>query len=566
MAARARSALTGFAPFGFDTSITAHHVLVQARPRGGRGQARIDGDLLVLDGELSADCRARLRRSLAPAPVDGDDLVLIHGARQCFGERFAEHLQGRFALVLFDAREQTCWLLRDTLGERALHLRVDGARLIVATRASALLAAANLPMVENPASIAAYFALRAPAPGEGFWQGVQTVVAGECLRIHRGGLRSRRHAFTLSSQPLRFASDQEAVAAWRDVLSSACARTLADATQPALLLSGGIDSSALAVSSAALRRDLIACSWRLPDFPSADETAFVAATVAQLELPLIAITGTEDWPLARLDQWSVEDEAPLANPYQWLHQALFAQAAGQGVDVMLSGNFGDHLYADTLPNPGWRAGLRRLLQPMPSMLSGLRRLLRRYPASPDWLLDSWQRPLSAAYRDAPHGLLAPEAELDAELGRRLATSFGIDVQFPYRDPEVIRFMAALPALYSRRGETRKWITREMLREQLPESVRQRAKAGSLEAYFRHGVLGLAHAQVETLLRDPDARWPRYVKTDRLYAALAAPTSESELLLLWLAISYELWWRAHQGSGPAVLASQRLQPVLIEQKP
>jgi len=566
LAQRAMASLRGFAPFGFATQHFDGGLLVVARDRQSEGFEIIGRDCVVIDGALSAHCRQQLQSEIAG--FSASDARLIHTAITRWGEHAGAHLQGRFAIAMVDRQRDVLWLMRDTLGERALHLRTNGDRQYVATRASALLRAANLSMAENPASIAAYFALRAPASGEGFWQGVQAVKAGECLCISRRQQRSRREAFALSVRPLRFASDQAAVSAWRDVLSAACARALADAKQPGLLLSGGIDSSALAVNGVGLRPELIACSWSLPEFPSADESAHVAATVVQLGLPLMAIKGGEDWPLARLDQWSVEDEAPLANPYRWLHQALYARAAGCGVDVMLSGNFGDHLYADVRPNSDWRTGLRdnvrRILQPMPRLLAGLRRLLGRYPAPPDWLLEVWRAPLNGVYQDVPHCLLTAEAELDAELGRRSSVSFGIDIRFPYRDPEVIRFMAALPAEYSRRNEIGKWITREMLRGQLPESVRQRPKAGSLEAYFRHGVLGLARAQVASLLRDPEAQWPRYVKAERLYAALAAPTSESELLLLWLAISYELWWRAHLGLGPAVLASSQPQPEVIEQ--
>jgi len=188
-------------------------------------------------------------------------------------------------------------------------------------------------------------------------------------------------------------------------------------------------------------------------------------------------------------------------------------------------------------------------------MRGLRRLLGRYPALPHWLAETWRQPLQSAYIGAGHPLLAVEAELDAELGRRHSSSFGLDLRFPYRDVEVIRFMASLPAHFSVRDGARKWITREAMRDRLPERVRTRAKAGSLEPFFRKAILGDANALVQRLLRDPGAKWPRYVMPEQLWAAVAQPATEAELLLIWLAVSYELWWRAHAGLGPAVLASE-----------
>ena len=556
LALRAMASLRGFAPFGFDTQRVEGGLLVVARDRQHAGFETIGADLLVLDGALSARCRSELQLALGAAPCS--DAKLAHAAFERWGEHAARRLQGRFALVMVDRRREVVWLLRDPLGERSLHVRSAGAKLYICTRASALLAAANLPMAENPQSIAAYFALRAPASGEGYWQGVRAVQSGECLRVEERGTRGSMQRFDLSLRAHRFASDQEAVAAWQAVLQGACARALADSTRPAILLSGGIDSSALAATVAHTRPDLIACSWRLPDFPSADESAFVAATVAKLELSALSISDGQDWPLARLEQWLVEDETPHANPYQWLLRRLYFQAAGRGADVMLSGNFGDHLYADQLPYPIWRttvgAYLRRFLQQTPGLMRTLRRTLMRYPALPDWLVDDWRRPMQLAHAEVTHPLLAAEAELDAELGRRQSAAYGIDLRFPYRDAEVIRFMAALPPQFSERGGIHKWITREALRDRLPERVRSRTKSGSLEPFFRHGILVQARNSVETLLGHRSARWPIYVKAERVWAALENPASESDLLLIWLAVSYELWWRAHAGLGPAMLAS------------
>jgi hypothetical protein len=48
-----------------------------------------------------------------------------------------------------------------------------------------------------------------------------------------------------------------------------------------------------------------------------------------------------------------------------------------------------------------------------------------------------------------------------------------------------------------------------------------------------------------------------VKAERLFTVLENPSSEADLLLIWLTLSYELWWRAHSDLGPAVLTSRRL---------
>jgi asparagine synthase (glutamine-hydrolysing) len=132
--------------------------------------------------------------------------------------------------------------------------------------------------------------------------------------------------------------------------------------------------------------------------------------------------------------------------------------------------------------------------------------------------------------------------------------FGIELLTPYRDPRVVDFAARLPAHYQYRSGQSKFLTREAMRALLPETVRTRPKSGSLAPFFRKGVLHQSASEVARLLDARDARWPQYVAPEALQRARKNPLTESDLLLIWLCISYELWWRAHSGSGPAVLAS------------
>ena len=566
-AARAVASLRACLPLACRQQVTDVHTAVIAGASIDPTGFDIDGDLLLLDGALSVTCRSELQRTLGlPQSADA---VIVQRAFALWGAAAASRLEGRFALVLVDRRRACVWLLRDVLGECSLYFSRSASALSVSTSVSTLIAAQCLPKVENATAIAAFFALRAPAPGSCFWQGVQALQAGECLCVSATTTRSTKRTFDLSGQPVKFASDAAAVAAWQAVLQAACGRAVAAARRPAVLLSGGIDSTALAAISAGLRPDLLAVSWRLPAFPSADESALIAATAGQLGIELRSTLAAADWPLARLSAWSMDPDTPLVNPYRWLQHGVLQQAFVGGADVILSGNFGDHLYPDSpQPRSPWRRLRQRLLRrldPYPRLLAGLRWAARVPSTAPDWLLPKWRPSLPEQLPSLPP-VLTHESMQDANLGRSFAARFGLDLRFVYRDPEVIRFMAALPRQWMQRDQTQKWITREVLRGHVPEAVRERRKSGSLEPYFRFGVCQQEAAAVAELLHRPDVRWPRYVRADALLAALANPATEAELLLIWLAISYELWWRAQWGLGPAMLASGPLPPVATESLP
>jgi asparagine synthase (glutamine-hydrolysing) len=546
---------------GFDQRITATGSLV-----------------LWMDGRLGVNSRRLLESRLA-ATVDClgvSDAACVGLAWPMDGESLLSRLEGDFALVVFDTAARMLWLMRSHGGSRGLYFVDDGQRVVVATRPSAALRAAGRDLQESASAVAAYFALRAPAAGACYFQDVTAVVSGSYRVLSASGRRDRQIPIAKVEPVLQFNADAEAAAAWREVLAAAVGDALEGRRQPGVMLSGGLDSSTLAALAVGKRPDLKACSWRLPQTPESDEHAWIAATRTHLGLAAHEFDGAADWPLARLAQWPVEDDGPPSNPYRWLQQHLFSVAADAGCDALITGNFGDHLYPDAAQwlgsgladrGAGWvGAELYRLLrQNGPRALwrdPGWRSWMKNRPtgdplwSAPDWMTARWraQLPVDLGSAMPSAGADSAEALQDAELGRRFHNMFGIELLTPYRDHRVMDFAARLPAHYQYRGGQSKFLTREAMRTILPEPVRTRPKSGSLMPFFRHGVLHRSAVEVAQLLDAEDARWSRYVAPAALARAREKPLTEPDLLLIWLCISYELWWRAHWGGGPAVLAS------------
>lgn len=540
-----------------------------------------DGALVIwIDGRLSTECRRRLADALGvqSGSARDNDAALIRSGWSMWQQSVADRLDGDFALVIFDASRHALWLMRSPGSSRGLYFVAAAQKVVVATRPTAALHAAGGALKESHPAVAAYFSLRAPAVGTCYFENVSAVSPGELHAFDTSGHRIVKPAARKESSALHFGDDVEAGDAWRDVLTAAVHDQLDGWRQPGVLLSGGMDSSVLASLGARIRPDLRAYSWRLPQMPVSDESTWIDATCKHVGIPAHAFNGDADWPLARLSQWPVEDDGPPSNPYRWLQQHAFVTAARSGCDALMSGNFGDHLYppdalwlrsavadrglgwalAEELRllrrlgpravwrDPGWRASLR-----------GATKNRQVTWDAPGWMQPHWREALIDLLGSAEPDTRAdsPEALQDAELGRRFHCLFGIELVAPYRDPRVIDFAAALPAHYQYRHGQSKWLTREIMRGALPETVRSRPKAGSLAAFFRKGVLDRSAVEVARLLDAADARWPQYVAPEALRRAREKALTEADLLLIWLCLSYELWWRAHWGAGPAVLASR-----------
>jgi asparagine synthase (glutamine-hydrolysing) len=576
--AAAERSLGGFALAGWHRVDAESFAASIAREHGAPPPSASTSAIVLFDGRLTSQSRAQLLREAGAAMVPGErDAHLIARLWERGAERISASLAGDFALAVYEPAARRLWAMRGDGGARGLYFVQGGDRIAVASRAAAAAAAAGVAIRECPEAIAAYFALRAPPRGLSCLDGVASLAPGARAAFGIDGLEVIAAPARARAAPARHADDDEAAEAWRALLADAIDEGLADCTRPGILLSGGLDSSTLAALAVAQRSDLVACSWTLPQTPDADEQRWIAATTTQLRLATRVIDGDGDWPLAQ-SPWPVEDDGPAANPYRGLHQRLYRAAAGAGCDALITGNFGDHLYPEPGPalRSAWRERGARWTFAQYARFArthgvaaawrepGWRQALRAHAAvrwmPPAWLHPEWRQPLAALFGDAPPGTGADadEAIHDAEHGRRFHCMHGIELIAPYRDRRVIDFAAALPAHFQHRPGAAKWLTRSAMQGQLPDSVRLRPKGGSLVPFFRRGVLDREASRVHRLLAASDARWPRYVTTSALQAAQVRARegsfTESDLLLIWRVTSYELWWRAHSGSGHAVLAS------------
>ena len=550
-----------------------------AREQGVAALVSADGTTVVFDGWLRNARELAAGAGLAP---DAGAAEIVRVLWRWSGAECLSALRGGYALLVIDERAAQVHLARDPTGMRPLFYRRSGERLWAASSELAVLDAAQLGYTPEPVAMAAFAALRAPPPGVAYLQGVDEVPAGCVLRIAAQGVQRRIIDLRLGQRLLRLPTLDAYAQAWRSVLADATRDALARGSMPGISLSGGIDSAALAAMAAApgISAAPLAVSWRLPGLAAADESEWINATATACRMRQIGINGERAWPLSGVADWPLHPDTPLANPYRLLKQAQWRAAKQAGIDVLLSGDFGDHVY------PGARAWLLgALVQRRP--LTALRELRLRLRSGMPWREPGVRAALRLAVRgnplDAPPGWLGPAARialganpawpesaassvdparsmcllgLDAAGHAAQDTGFsdaaGLLIAHPYRDERVIDLALSIPIDVWSSGGTPKALTRYMLRGLLPDAVRLRPKAGSLTPLFRLGMRSAEAARVRSLLFAADAQWPQWLDADSVHGAIdsAAPTDAHDVLL-WLATSVELWLRGLSRGAPVL---------------
>lgn len=107
-------------------------------------QPRVSEDgkfVLVCDGEISnAESLQRLLESRGHQFRCGGDKEVILHAYEEYGEEIVNHLQGSYALVIWNSEKESLFAARDSRGGRNLYYALVGGRLAFATCLASILA------------------------------------------------------------------------------------------------------------------------------------------------------------------------------------------------------------------------------------------------------------------------------------------------------------------------------------------------------------------------------------------------------------------------------------------
>jgi len=210
---------------------------------------------VVQNGEIYnfQDLRHDLERKGHTFSTRSDTEVILHAYEE-YGESCVEKLDGMFGFVLWDMTARKLFLARDRYGKKPLYYSAVDGQFIFGSEPKALFRHPAVRRTIDKSALSEYLAYDyVPSPGTIF-KDIYRLEAGTALSVSRSGIRKRKYwdpSFDIQS-------------GWsRDLTGCAerLTRLFREATRKRLIsdvplgvfLSGGIDSSAVVASMAALR-------------------------------------------------------------------------------------------------------------------------------------------------------------------------------------------------------------------------------------------------------------------------------------------------------------------------
>jgi asparagine synthase (glutamine-hydrolysing) len=281
-----------------------------------------------------------------------DTEILVHMYEE-FGERMFDHLRGQYAFCILDRKRRTLLLARDRIGICPLHIARRGDWLYFGSEIKAIHASGQVKPDADPRGIDHIFNFFAMATRRTAFAGVESILPGHYLRIElpsdgRAVSPIERQHWDLdypdAGQEYNPASDKEAVDGFMERFSRAVDIRLRADVPVVAYLSGGVDSTTVALTASRIRKAPIPLFTI--QIPAHDETdrAMMAARLIGVDPTIVrcdsAVISSTFPALVEAADCPVMDTscAALLRLAEEVHRQGFKVAlTGEGADEGLAG-------------------------------------------------------------------------------------------------------------------------------------------------------------------------------------------------------------------------------------
>jgi asparagine synthase (glutamine-hydrolysing) len=450
-----------------------------------------------------------------------DTETILHAYEQ-YGDDCVDHLRGMFAFAIWDRRRQRLLVARDRLGVKPLYYYVNGDFLAFASEVKALLELPRVPREVDPEAFDLYLSLRyVPGPRTMF-KNIFRLQPGHTLVASAAGIHIRKY-WDIAYPDRASDSKRESLDQFRELLEESVRMRLISEVPLGVLLSGGIDSSAILatmskVAAGGAPIQTFSVGYDASEAATGDSNEFEYARLAanafstdHHEYRLTARQFEESIP--RL-VWHLDE--PLADP-ACIPLYFVSKAAREHVTVVLSGEGADEILAGygiysrmlAMENmPHWlgpalahitpheklRNYLRMSGQPLESRyrgicrgfrVEGMRRLVGegRVEQSTQQLGELFGSYFGTVNRASPLNRmlyadtkvwLADDLLVKAD---KMTMATGLELRVPFLDHRLVEFAATLQDSSKLNGKTGKALLRTAMRGILPDAIIDRPKKG-----------------------------------------------------------------------------------------
>ncbi len=525
---------------------------------------------IVYNGEVyhHGELRAQLQAGHAFRTQTDTEVVLAAVLAQ--GSEGLARLNGMFGLCIWNDADGSFLLARDRFGMKPLYVYEDDRCIAFASEMRTLLGLPGLSHELDEVGFQDLLAYRYNLAPHTLFRHIRKLPAGHWLRFDGQSSQTARFADLAITPEDDDRDEGERLEQLDGLLTRAVRSRLMGEVPIGLLLSGGLDSSAIA---AYLQRAGARLKAYSIGFPEVNEFAYSRAVAQRFGLDYTEVTLTQEELRAGMDTVLHQLDEPLADPACFALSRLCSDIR-RDINVVLSGEGCDELFAGYGHH---QLALQAGLEGDAAFAQFFVRSASNLDAN-DWLRHKslplhhlrWRQSfdrapslLAGMQQFELHTWLPENLMMKAD---KILMAHSLQGRFPFLDLPLFEFAAALPqALKLPHAQDSSHLLRQLLKPQLPDTFLDRHKMGFTvpPAFFLQSLRSRLREAVATLRQSPVAEVLDLDRIDalfgRTYRGEPVPVIKAwnlAVLLLWWTDVYPVAARgtpARPAPAPAVIA-------------
>lgn len=543
--------------------------------------------VLVMDGRV--DNWVELREDLLGKGAhlrDRSDAELVLRAYEIWGSECLQHIDGDFALVVWDDSRKEVYCGRDRMGKKPFNYHWDGKSFVFASEIHAILLLPWVPEIINESMLVQILASEWHTKEGTLWKNVRRLEASCQMRTGQDGLQIKKYWAPDFARTCSFKSNSDYVDHYRELFFDTVRRLSRSSVPVACEVSGGLDSSSVFCVAEKLRRSEKLPAPAVNGFTlsflhdkHANEREYSLAIADYLGVQVLEVPPTRvalSWYKEWASHYREFPGYPNGTMFLELHQA----AIDQGCNVMLRGLGGDewlgtenrHYYAEEFVARNWRNLYNCYLSDLreaglsTSMLWALRYGI--VPVLPEGLIDLLRAARSIFFRDGDEKRLAdarwltelmrtllekqkeaqtshsygevkrvgqyrqqailkdPYRSFAEELDERMASRVGLELRCPMQTPQMVEFALATPERLRIRGLTNRFLHVQAMQDLLPPKVLERKTKAEFSILIREHLDPNEHKLTHDIPRKR-AQWINHERIGSVYECYRERTLTGE---------------------------------------
>lgn len=432
-----------------------------------------------------------------------------------YGKEFVNQLNGMWALAIYDRRSNEIILSRDRIGVKPLYYFFSKNIFAFASEQKVFLKTQLVPFETNYNALAKYLIDNVlEDTEESIFKNILELQPGETLTLDTKTLSLSKQKYFQVTDLLSNnyeKNEKNIIERTHQIVKDSIVSHLRSDVDVAVSLSGGIDSSVIAVISSENINNLHTFSIVFPKQKNIDESFYINEVNQQVHSTAHYVTPDSESFFNDLDELLYSQDIPIWSTSTYNQFVLMKEVRKQGIKVILSGQGSDELFAGYQHHyvAYWLSLLKKIKW---LELSKHIRQSKNYLSNPLWLLIKSQlKKFYSPYRQTILNYLSKDilqhyqnnnthfisnnlnTELLQDLSYRRLKAFlkcedrcsmwsSVESRLPFSDDiHLLQWAFQIPDDMKLKNGINKYVLREAFKKELPASIYQRKDKRAFDA-------------------------------------------------------------------------------------